>query len=73
MSFGGSGTTRTGACATRRQGAFLPNALFDMRDDSDDMVREFVLARIAQERPELPGGNVVAFRTRNAQQTSFRR
>ena len=49
------------------------NALFDMRDDSDGMVREFVLARISQERPELPGGNVVAFRTRNAQQTSFRR
>ena len=49
------------------------NALFDMRDDSDGMVREFVLARISQERPELPGGNVVAFRARNGQQSSLRR
>jgi CheY-like chemotaxis protein len=39
-------------------------SLFDMRDDPDEMVRNFVLERIVHERPELPGGNVVAFRAR---------
>ncbi len=44
-----------------------------MREDPDELVRSFVLERIAQEGPELPGGNVVAFRARKAQQSSFRR
>jgi hypothetical protein len=48
-------------------------ALGGMKDDPDDMVRDFVLVRIAQEGAELPGGNVVAFRARAGQQPARRR
>lgn len=48
-------------------------ALVEMQNDPDDMVRNLVLGRLAQERPEMAGSNVVPFRARPGQSSSGRR